>query len=619
MPPELSFFDHGYQQLIDLTLPDPLFIHDHDGRMLAVNQKSCRSLGYTREEMLSMTVFDIERDLNPTKARAFWDSIVPNETHVFMGRHRRKDGTVFPVEVRVGVMDNDGQRFYSGSAVDISARMTAERSLRQSLSHARSVLDAMKEGVVLQARDGGILDCNPAAEAILGRTRDQLMGKASVDADWQAVRDDGSPFPGEQHPAMETLRTGRPIRDCVMGIRHPNGDVRWLLVHAEPVFQPGDPQPTSVIVTFADITASREAQVALRYSQADLQTVLDNVPATLGYLTSDGTCRFANRMFTDIAGARADESLLDPERELAAAHPRTSVKANVSAALQGRPRLVVHTVAGRDGTSKYQQVRYVPDLRDGKVHGVLLIGSDVTELHTAHDQLRRLARNLENVREEERREAAHMLHEGIAQDLFAARMTVDYLRTQARNDNIVMSACEELSLSLRNCIEATRTLANSLAPTTFAEKRVVVAIDEHAKFFAQISGLRIEVSESADFPNLDSRARMVLFRAAQEALTNVAKHSDAKSVVIALRSDGHEVTLDVTDDGSGRANAKPSAGNGLGLIGIRERVADLGGTMAFTMAERGGAHISIRLPVAAHREVDNGHLEPRPIASVVGA
>ncbi len=139
-----------------------------------------------------------------------------------------------------------------------------------SQQHLRSVLTTIAEGVVVQAADGTITDCNPAAERILGLSRDQMMGRTSVDPRWRAVREDGSPFPGETHPAMEALRTGRPQHDVVMGLHLPDGTERWISINATPLFRGGDAQAQSAVTSFVDITERKQLERRLRAYEAGL-------------------------------------------------------------------------------------------------------------------------------------------------------------------------------------------------------------------------------------------------------------------------------------------------------------------------------------------------------------
>lgn len=139
-------------------------------------------------------------------------------------------------------------------------------ALQQSEERFRSVIAAMTEGVVLHRPDGTIIDCNPQAARILGLTRHQILGRTSRDPRWQAVREDGSPFPAEAHPAMVTLRTGQPCQQVVMGLRRPRGLFRWININAEPWFQNGASGAQGAVVTFTDITERKRTQEALALS-----------------------------------------------------------------------------------------------------------------------------------------------------------------------------------------------------------------------------------------------------------------------------------------------------------------------------------------------------------------
>ncbi len=119
-----------------------------------------------------------------------------------------------------------------------------------------SMVATQQEGMVLQLADGSIQACNTVCERILGLTADQLIGRTSVDLPWQSIHEDGSFFPGETHPAMVALQTGEPCLNVVMGLYKPNGELIWLLLNSEPLFQAGKTTPYAVVTTFSDITQS---------------------------------------------------------------------------------------------------------------------------------------------------------------------------------------------------------------------------------------------------------------------------------------------------------------------------------------------------------------------------
>ncbi len=112
----------------------------------------------------------------------------------------------------------------------------------------------MAEGLVVQECDGAISACNKSAERILGLTADQMMGRTSIDARWGAIHEDGALFPGPDHPSMVALRTGERQSNVCMGVHQPDGGTTWILINAEPIFDPDSRIPRAVVSTFTDIT-----------------------------------------------------------------------------------------------------------------------------------------------------------------------------------------------------------------------------------------------------------------------------------------------------------------------------------------------------------------------------
>jgi len=470
-------------------------------------------------------------------------------------------------------------------------------ALASSEERLRSIFTAMAEGLIRHARDGRI-DANPAAERILGRGRDQLLGKCATDPDFQFIREDGTPLPLQEHPVTVTLRTGQSIRNQIIGVEPLNGALRWISINSQPIFAADAAEPEWVVMTFSDITEQRRLTADLQVARADLQAILDSVPGRITAWHADWTNRFMNRAAEAQFGISAEEAAGKHARVIIGEDRYRRAQPHMAAAQTGARQSYEQIDVQPDGSRRYSHVTYVPQRRDGRIVAFYTLGTDVTELRESHRQIRELAQRLETVREDERRSVARLLHEGIAQELFAMKLGLDQLQAETTGRAGVMRVCRELAGAIDKCMGDTRQLANDLRPSAIAHLRLSVALQEHARYFGEISGLMINVREIAPFPELNEAIRLIFFRAAQEALTNAARHARASRVDILLRADAASVAMDIADDGVGIEDTALAKAGSLGLLGIRERFGAHGGSLAVRRNSPAGTLVSVRIPQA---------------------
>jgi len=148
-------------------------------------------------------------------------------------------------------------------------------SLRQSENMFHNLIDRLHVGVVLRDPQFGVVVNNQAALNLLGVTQEQLVGKSAYDTEWHALRDDGSPFPREEHPVPQAIATRQPVHNVVMGVYRPlHVDRVWLLVNAEPQLDENG-EVTVVVVSFTDITDRKSIEATMQQQSKRLRLFAD--------------------------------------------------------------------------------------------------------------------------------------------------------------------------------------------------------------------------------------------------------------------------------------------------------------------------------------------------------
>lgn len=226
-------------------------------------------------------------------------------------------------------------------------------------------------------------------------------------------------------------------------------------------------------------------------------------------------------------------------------------------------------------------------------------------LRASLEEIRSLSRRLELVRERERADLAREIHDEVGQMITALSLDLAWLRrrvgpTPAGDGNTeeVDQRLQQMQELLRSSLDAVRRLSANLHPRMLDELGLAAALRWLAGEFER----RSEIQCRTDLPDtrmpLDALQRTALFRIAQEALTNVSRHSGADLVEIRLVSSRCAVRLEIADNGRGLGRTGPAAGrSGQGIAGMRERAVLLEGSLRVTRRRRGGTRVSVSIPV----------------------
>jgi PAS domain S-box-containing protein len=295
------------------VVADGVIVIDSEQRVLFFNRGAELIFGYPASEMVGRP---LDRLMLPGSAPAHHAQLRAFAASEDVSRHMgpsgrvrgvRRDGSEFLAEATVSKLVRDGRPVFMVIIRDITDRQRSDEALQESEERYRSIVTAMEEGIVLQDGAGAIRACNASAERILGLTVDQMMGRTSVDPRWRAIREDGSAFPGEEHPAMVTLRSGQPLSNVLMGVHRPDGTLTWISINSQPLFRPDSSLPTAVVTSFTDITERRQAERDLRESEGRYRSLYDNSLDGILLTAPDGRIFAANPAACAILGRSEEE------------------------------------------------------------------------------------------------------------------------------------------------------------------------------------------------------------------------------------------------------------------------------------------------------------------------
>lgn len=234
-------------------------------------------------------------------------------------------------------------------------------------------------------------------------------------------------------------------------------------------------------------------------------------------------------------------------------------------------------------------------------------------LQQVNHRLRALSARMLHIQEDERRQVARDLHDEIGQTLTAANVSVALLRKHAEQDEAFAKKVEGASKLLEQCMHMVHRFARELRPSMLDHLGPYAALQNYIKTFTERTGIKTELESTVSADALDVQQGTVLYRVAQESLTNVYKHAQATRVRIVLRQLPCAVCMEIADNG--RASPPPEKLNGavrgrLGLLGMQERVRLVNGEFAIESVPRRGTTVRVQIPLSPERAT-----EPAAVAS----
>jgi len=252
------------------------------------------------------------------------------------------------------------------------------------------------------------------------------------------------------------------------------------------------------------------------------------------------------------------------------------------------------------GAVDYISVPVIPDLLRAKVSVFAELHRKARQLELLNIELRRLSHSLMTAQDEERRRIARELHDGLGQDLTAAKMMLGSLvqPNQLKDSRDGKTVTEVLTM-MESAIEQVRTLSHLLHPPLLDEMGLLSALRWYTDGFAKRSGVVTTLDAAKDFPRLEPELEMAIFKIVQESLTNVFRHAEAKQAVVQLEERAGSVYVAIVDNGKGIGNGSDELhpnSYGIGVMGIKQRAEEFDGKLALRNTGS-GTLVEVQIPL----------------------
>lgn len=490
-------------------------------------------------------------------------------------------------------------------------RKRAEERLSESEARLRAILDNSPNLIFLKDRQGRYLHVNRQFERTFHINREDIAGKT-----------DDEVFPAAQAAVFRAndrmvLQAGVPLRFEEVAL-HDDGP-HTSIVYKFPLHA-GDGNPYAICGITTDITERKATEEALRRAEEKYRSIVDNAVEGIFQSTPEGRYVSVNPALARMYGYESPAELIAGVTDIAhEIYVDPDCRMELTQLLEWRDvvRGFEYEVYRKDGSTIWisESVRAVRDDQgtiryyEGTIEDITerkraeeALKSHEEQLRNTLDHVRTLRGRLETVQEEERARIARELHDELGVGLTCLKIDLSRLNTivgEAAGAGTRKKAEDKIKAMVEHVdttIAAVQRLVTELRPAVLDDLGLVAAIEWQCQDFQKRTGIPCTCVTSAEDIAMDVDRATSLFRICQEALTNTARHAQATAVTVKLESGDDFLRLVVADNGLGIPEAKVSDRRSLGLLGMQERAALLGGSVTITGSPDSGTTITVRVP-----------------------
>jgi two-component system sensor histidine kinase UhpB len=508
------------------------------------------------------------------------------------------EGVRVDLEVSFTRTTYDGLPAWVAVLRDVTTREAVQRQLEESERAYRGLFESSPIGIVIEDQSRQILACNPAFAAMTGLSAEEVPQRNL--RDFTQVPPAAPPIGGFSRILAGEADVGFAEREW----RGKDTAVEWVEVVNSAV-RDGDGKFLFAFGMVSDITEQKRAAGLLEASERKYRALFEAAPAGVVILDRDRTILEMNPAFRQMAAIADDQTQGRNTSEFVGC--LDTEQAGLATSEWGSRTLFDDLIDGavdqahqeRQWIAPGSDIEWVEFLNsavrdaDGALLYAISITRDITPRRNAERQRRELFWRLAASAEDERREIARELHDEIGQQLTGLRMQLEI------GTPVAVERALEIAEDLMNRV---RKVSLDLRPAALDDLGLLPALTSQLERYTERTGVAVTLTPTGVDGRMGNDVEVAVFRIVQEALTNVARHSGATqaSVSVALDRDAGVVRVRIADQGRGTTRTlgtTPVGVKSIGLSGMAERAAAVGGELAFESSPGGGAVVEATIPV----------------------
>lgn len=569
------------------------------GKIKFTNPRFRELFGYSEDELTDMNLQNLvlPEDKNLIE-EAITKVLKAQVKFTYEHRYVSKAGQIRWVRKTVAPFEYEGRPAVLLYLVDITEHRQMEEALRLSSEKFSKAFRSSPDPICVATLDEGrFIEVNDAYVDLIGYSREEAIGRTSCELGFWSK-------PEERKEMLRLLKEHGAVRNLEVWFGVKSGEKRWGLLSVERIELDG--QPCLISVTH-DVTERKRLEKALQDSEEFSSSLLSNSPNPVLVINPDTSVRYVNPALEKLTGFSSAELIGKkvPYPWWTGETNGKTCKELQKAVYKGATR-IERLFQKKNGEQFWVEITSTPVVKGGEVKYLLANWIDITEQKRLRDNMQFYIAESIKAQEEERKRIARELHDETVQSLASLNIALHNIMVADKQlSEDTKQRIERLAVDINSMVEEVRRFSHELRPGLLDKLGLKTSLGFLVEEMKIGDNISCQVELIGSVRRLSPEAEVILFRIAQEALRNVAKHSKATATLLTVEFTRKKVRLSIIDNGIGFKVPK-ELGNlaqkgKLGVISMSERARLLNGSFSVNSKPGKGTVVTVELPLSSRK------------------